>query len=396
MSHPLRRFGVVKILHTSDWHVGRNIRGRSRADEHQAVLAEIAQVARDEAVDAVLVVGDLFDVAAPTAEAERIVYSALLELAATGATVVVLAGNHDSDRRLQAIEPLLDLGNVVTRPVFRRPDDGGVVELVSRDGTERAKLAVLPFLSQRYVVSATDLMGFDADEHGQAYDQRVRLLVGALTAGFGPDTINLVAAHLTVGGGVLGGGERSAHTVFEYEVGALAFPSSAQYVALGHLHRRQQVQGPGQIHYCGSPLQLDFGETSDIKCVVVVDVKVGLPAEVRDVWLRSGRRLRVLAGTLDDLRALAGTTGDDWLKLVVRDTPRVGLADDLRDLFPHAVDVVVERAEQAGRTSDRPSIAGRAPGDLFGDFLRERGEPDEQVLHLFAELLDELESSGVD
>lgn len=386
----------MKILHTSDWHVGRQIRGRSRADEHQAVLAEIAGIARDEAVDAVLVVGDLFDTAAPTAEAERIVYSALLELAATGATVVVLAGNHDSDRRLQAIEPLLELGRVVTRPVFRRPDEGGVVELTSRDGSERAKLAVLPFLSQRYVVTAADLMGFDADEHGQAYDQRVRQLVKALCAGFGPDTVNLVAAHLTVGGGVLGGGERSAHTVFEYEVGPLAFPTSAQYVALGHLHRRQQVQGPGQLHYCGSPLQLDFGETSDIKCVVVVDVHPGLPAEVRDVCLRSGRRLRTLAGTVDDLRSAAGTTGDDWLKLVVRDTPRVGLADDLRELFPHAVDVVVERPEQAARPSERPSIAGRAPADLFGDFLRERGEPDPAVLGLFSELLDQLETAEVD
>jgi exonuclease SbcD len=385
----------VKILHTSDWHVGRQLRGRSRADEHVAVLAEIAQVARDEAVDAVLVVGDLFDTAAPTPEAERIVYTALLELAATGATVVVLSGNHDSDRRLQAIEPLLALGNVVTRPVFRRPDDGGVVELTSRDGTERAKLAVLPFLSQRFVVSAADLMGFDADEHGQAYDQRVRQLVGALTAGFGPDTINLVAAHLTVGGGVLGGGERAAHTVFEYEVGALAFPAAAQYVALGHLHRRQQVAGPGQLHYCGSPLQLDFGETSDIKCVVVVDVHPGLPAEVRDVCLRSGRRLRMLKGTVDDLQALAGTTGDDWLKLVVRDSTRVGLADDLRELFPHAVDVVVERPEVGGPVPDRPSIAGRSPADLFGDFLRERGEPDEQVLELFAELLDEMSSAEV-
>jgi exonuclease SbcD len=195
-----------------------------------------------------------------------------------------------------------------------------------------------------------------------------------------------------VGGGVLGGGERSAHTVFEYEVGAVAFPTSAQYVALGHLHRRQRVAGPGQLHYCGSPLQLDFGEVSDIKCVVVVDVHPGLPAEVRDVPLRSGRQLRTLTGSLDELQALAGTTGDDWLKIVVRDAPRVGLADDVRELFPHGVDVVIERPPDAARPPARPSIAGRTPAELFGAFLRERGEPDEQVLGLFAELLDELAS----
>src|SRR5215831_1164843 len=123
----------MRFLHTADWHVGRQIRGRSRADEHVAVLAEIASIAADNEVDAVLVPGDLFDSAAPPPEAEQIVYRALLDLAASGATVVVLAGNHDSDRRLQAVEPLLELGRIVTRPVFARPDGGGVVSVVSRD-----------------------------------------------------------------------------------------------------------------------------------------------------------------------------------------------------------------------------------------------------------------------
>ena len=88
----------MRILHTSDWHVGKTIRGRSRADEHIAVLAEIAAIASAEDVDLVLVTGDLFDTAAPTAESERIVYRALLDLAATDATVIVLGGNHDNDR----------------------------------------------------------------------------------------------------------------------------------------------------------------------------------------------------------------------------------------------------------------------------------------------------------
>ncbi|MEY2591749.1 MAG: repair protein SbcD/Mre11, partial [Acidimicrobiaceae bacterium] len=146
----------MRFLHTADWHVGRMLRGRSRAEEHVAVLAEIASIAREQEVDAVLVVGDLFDTAAPTPEAERIVYRALLDLADTGATVIVLAGNHDSERRLQAVEPVLERGRVITRPVFAKPDEGGVVEVVSRDGSERAKVACLPFLSQRYVVKAAD------------------------------------------------------------------------------------------------------------------------------------------------------------------------------------------------------------------------------------------------
>jgi exonuclease SbcD len=385
----------MKILHTSDWHVGRTIRGRSRAEEHVAVLSEIVAIAEAEAVDIVLVVGDLFDSAAPTPESERIVFNALLELAATGAQVIVLAGNHDNDRRLQAVQPLLALGHVVTRPVFARPDAGGVVEVTSRDGAERAKVAVLPFLSQRYVVKAGELMGLDAQDHGQVYDTRVRSLLSALCEGFTADTVNVVAAHLTVGGGRLGGGERAAHTVFEYEVGAVGFPSTAQYVALGHLHRRQQVPGPGQIHYCGSPLALDFGEVADTKGVLVIEAHPATPARVTDVGLTSGRRLRTLSGSLEQLRGLAGTTGNDWLKVVVQEPPRIGLADEVRDLFAECVDVVVEPpsgAEPVARP--RPSRAGLTPAELFGAFLEERGERQAPLTELFAELMEEAEDSS--
>ncbi len=381
----------MKILHTSDWHVGRTIRGRSRADEHVAVLGEIAEVATVEQVDLVVVVGDLFDTAAPGPESEQIVFRALLDLATSGATVVVVAGNHDNGRRLQAVQPLLELGSVVTRAVFARPDEGGLVEVVSRDGTERAQVAMLPFLSQRYVVRATELMGLDAQDHGQLYDQRVRDLLGALTAGFRADTVNLVAAHLSVTGGLTGGGERMAHTIEQYQVGALGFPAAAQYVALGHLHRRQRISGPCPIHYCGSPLQLDFGETTDEKAVLLVEAHPGAPATVVEHRLTSGRRLRNLAGSLAELTALAGTTGDDHLRITVREPPRVGLADEVRERFPHCVDVRIERPE--GSEPGAPPIAtraGRGPAELFGSYLSEQGSADPALVELFGELLEEV------
>jgi exonuclease SbcD len=379
----------MRFLHTGDWHVGRMIRGRSRAEEHVAVLAEIAAIAREQEVDAVLVVGDLFDTAAPTPEAERIVYRALLDLADTGATVIVLAGNHDSERRLQAIEPVLERGLVITRPVFAKPDEGGVVEVVSRDGSERAKVACLPFLSQRYVVKAADLMEQAASDSTQQYAQRMRLLLAALAEGFRDDTVNVIAAHCMVDGATVAGSERTAHTIFEYAVPSVAFPASAHYVALGHLHRQQAVAGPGQIRYCGSPLQLDFGEVADAKGVLIVDAKLGAPADVRPVLLQTGRRLVALEGTLDELRAHAGTTGDAYLKIKVREKSRVGLADEVRELFPDAVDVVVERPEPEGGQRATVSRAGLSPRDLFGAYLTQQGVDDPRLITLFDELLDE-------
>lgn len=384
----------MRILHTSDWHVGRTIRGRSRADEHEAVLAEITGIAEAERVDLVLIAGDQFDSAAPAPEAERIVYRALLDLADAGAQVVVVAGNHDHAHRLAAVAPLLTARGIQTGATLRASEDGGV-RTVSTRGGERARIALVPFLSQRKLVRATDLMALDADQHAGRYDAGVRHVVGRLVEAFAPDTVNLVVAHLMVAGGMLGGGEREAHTIFDYAVSARAFPASAHYVALGHLHRPQRIPAACPVYYSGSPLQLDFGETGDEKAVLLVDARPGVPAEVRTVPLKSGRRLRTVRGTLDELEARAGEQGDDHLRVVVRGQARAGLADDVRSWFPEAVEVVVESPD-ATRAEGRPARLGRSPHELFAEYLAEQGADDERVRALFAELLDEEGTSASD
>ena len=376
----------MRLLHTSDWHVGKLVRGQSRADEHRAVLAEIAQIAGDEAVDVVLVAGDLFETAAPGPESEGIVYRALLDLAQV-APVVVVSGNHDNPRRLQAVAPLLSLGRVRLLGHVARPDDGGVVDLDVAGTTLR--LALLPFVSKRGIVRADALMRDDAYELNQAYDERMRGVIAALCGGFQADTVNVVCGHLFAAGGVMGGGERSAHTIMDYSVGGLAFPVTAQYVALGHLHRAQDVPGATRIRYCGSPLQLDFGESNDTKSVTLVDLEPGAPAQVREVPLASGRALRTLTGSMAELEALRGTTGDDLLRVVVTDTRRAGLADEVRSWFPHAVDVIVRVPD-----AERPDRARRAdassPSELFAAYLAESGIDDPRLLPAFEALLEDV------
>jgi DNA repair protein SbcD/Mre11 len=386
----------MRFLHTGDWHVGKAMRGRSRADEHRAVLAEVAAVAEAEQVDAVLVAGDLFDTAAPSADSEQIVYEALLALARTGARVVVVSGNHDNERRLQAVAPLLELGRVTVAASFRRPDEGGVIEVRSRDRAEVARVALLPFLSQRWVVRADELMATAADQQAQAYGERMRLLIQALTVGFEADAVNIVVAHLFAMGGLLGGGEREAQTILDYAVSATAFPANAQYVALGHLHRSQVIAGPCPIRYAGSPLQLDFGETADRKSVLVAEAHPGRPVEIREHPLTAGRRLRTVEGTLEEVLARAGTTGDDYLRVRLREAPRVGLAEAVRERFPDCVDVQVLRPGPPPSTSaDGAAGAGveghrGEPAALFRQYLAAtRGEVDEALAGLFGELVEE-------
>ncbi len=380
----------MRVLHTSDWHVGKAIRGRSRADEHRAVLAEIAQLVLDEQADVVLVAGDLFDTSAPTPEAERIVYRALLDLTATGAHVVVIAGNHDSPQRLAAVKPLLDLTTIHAGASLARPDDGGVLTLCTRGG-EVAKVALLPFLSQRAIVKADDLMRLDPDEHAGRYAERVRQIVAALTAGFEMGTVNMVVAHLAVVGATLGGGERPAHTVFDYVVPPQVFPPTAHYVALGHLHRPQPVPGACPIWYCGSPLQLDFGEARGDNCVLLVDAEPGTPARIRPIPLRAGRRLRTVRGSLAEVAAQRDEVGEDFLRVVLEEPARAGLADEVRALFPNAVDVAVAAEARGNEGEVEWSLASmqRSPHELFGEYLRDSGSEDPAVGALFAELLEE-------
>lgn len=382
----------MRFLHTADWHVGKTLRGRSRADEHRAVLHEIATIADKEAVDAVLVAGDLFETAAPSPESEEIVYQALLALSKEDRPVVVVAGNHDSPRRLKAVRPLLGLAKVHALDEVARPDEGGVLRLKSKSG-EQANIVLLPFVSQRGIVRADALMSEDADQHAAEYAERMARVLKALCADVPCDGgVNLVLAHAMVHGGKMGGGERTAHTVFAYSIPAAAFPSHFHYVALGHLHRPQQIAGACPIYYSGSPLQLDFGETEDAKSVTVIKAIPDKPAEVCDVPLSSGKRLRKVGGTLEEIKRKAAQFDDDFLLVEIHEPQRPGLADEVRQLLPNAVEVRLPKTTANGRTTSDQRQG--SPQDLFHAYLKERNRNDEQVERLFAKLIDDVLQEG--
>lgn len=379
----------MRLLHTADWHVGKAIRGRSRAEEHRAVLDEIVSIARARSVDVALVAGDLYDGATPSAEADDIVYRALLDLAGAVQHVVVVAGNHDNPNRLAAVRPLLELTNVHVTPRIARPADGGILELDIHPG-ERFRAVLLPFVSQRGIVRAEDLMAHDADEHAQKFADRLVQVVGKLCDNMPGDAVNVLVGHAMVHGGVLGGGERSAHTIFDYSIPTTAFPSGLHYVALGHLHRTQELPAACPVHYCGSPLQLDFGEQLDTKSVKVIEARAGRPAKVEEVPLSRGRKLLTLRGSLDAIADRIAQRGDDYLRIELDERPRHGLADEVRELSPNVVDVrIANRTDGDGGKRNGPDPGQADPIALFDQYLKERKEGDTEPLRtLFRALLE--------
>jgi exonuclease SbcD len=382
----------VKVLHTADWHVGKHLRGRrSRLEEHERVLDEIVQVATREGVDLVLVVGDLFDSRTPEPDAQRLVWNTLLSLRATGADVVVVAGNHDDPRAFDAFRSLFAAVGITMVGHPRPPADGGVVALTARDGTP-VRVACLPFASQQLALRARELFELTGAEAVQEYAHTIRLVVEQLATGFDAGAVNLLAVHATVANALHGGGEREAQTIFDYYVPATIFPASAHYVALGHLHRTQEVPAACPAWYCGSPVQVDFGEEHDDKHVLIVEAQPAARATVRKVRLERPDVLRTVRGTLAELAAAAESSGEAWLRVIVREAPRAGLADEVRALLPRALDVRVEPPERPDEPARPAKRLGRSPDELFAEFLAEREVDDQRIVTLFRRLLDETTS----
>jgi DNA repair protein SbcD/Mre11 len=383
----------MKILHTSDWHVGKMLKGRDRFDEHEAVLRSIIETARSDDVDLVLIAGDLFETSAPSPKAQGLVMRALLALREGGRQVVAIAGNHDNANLLDSVyRPVLgELGlHILGTP--KAPDSGGTLHLTTHGG-EQAMIAAMPFLSQRYAVRAAELLLHENAEHALDYARRVADIVRLLTERFTPDSVNIVIAHATLLGGRRGGGERDVQTSFEYEVPSSIFPASAHYAALGHLHRQQEIPAPCPAFYSGSPLAVDFGEEANEPGALLVTARPGARADARRVDITGGRRLKTLRGTLDQVIEQGEQQGDAYLRVILAEKARAGLGDLVREKLPNAVEVQLDDAHRPRpgvHGPDRPSRAGRTPTQLFGDYLAEQEVADERVERMFAQLLEDM------
>jgi exonuclease SbcD len=359
-------------------------------DEYAAALDQVARIAIEARVDAVLLGGDVFDSASPPPEAEKLVFDFLARLLPERIACVVIAGNHDHPKKLAALSSLLEGLRIHVRAEVRPPAEGGVVSLASRDGKEEARVAVVPFVPERKVVDAALVMGPE-DGWYKTYAARVARILECLTSGLGPETVNLVLAHLLIDGARVGTGERALHLGQIYGLTAENLPGNVQYVGLGHLHRPQEVLAPARTLYSGSLLELDFGEAEQDKRVVLVEAHPGRAASIESVPITAGRRLRDVRGTFADLEKQAGELGSDYLRVAIRTQgPVPGLAEQVRDLLPNAVEVTLDYPRTVLESSQAESRA-LPPAELFARFYeRKNGSPPgPELAKLFRDVYEE-------
>ncbi len=371
----------MRFLHTADWHVGKRLRGRSRDDETAAALDQVVQIAADGEVDMVLVAGDVYEHRTVSPEADFLVFDALARLRDTGAKVVIVPGNHDSWQRLEALAKLFTPLGILAVPRVLRPSEGGLVEVTSRDGSEAALVACLPFVPERRFGDAASLFDDRASAYVD-YDAGMGRVIAGMAAGFRTDRVNVLMGHLMIHGARPGGGEQELTIGMTYAVAPARLPATATYAALGHVHRPQSVPAsPCPARFAGSLIQLDFGEVEQHKSVVVVDAVPGKPPAIEEVLITAGRRLVDVEGSLDEVLAKAEALAGAYLRVHVRtDGPVPGLADRVREVCPDAiwVEPVYERVEH-----ERPDagMSSLAPREQFLHYYRHaHGADPEQAL----------------
>lgn len=278
----------MRILHTADWHLGRTLEGRNRLPEQERFIDELVDIVDKEKVDVILMAGDAFDSVNPPAAAEQLFYESLARLSDKGRRpVVVIAGNHDHPDRISAAANLvrdyeiilLGLPTATVQPIHV--------------GTchETMMLAALPYPSESRLA---ELLSESNEELllREKYDERIRGLFAAMSASFSPHTVNIAMSHIYVAGGSISDSERPIEVGGAYTVSAASLPKDAQYIALGHLHRPQNVKRASTIaRYSGSPLAYSFSEAGYTKSVTVVDVSPGKEAVVSEIPLSSGKPL---------------------------------------------------------------------------------------------------------
>ena len=363
----------MRILHTSDWHIGKKIGRFDRSEEYRKVIADVVAVAEDEGVDLVVHSGDLFDRPVPPIDSLREGLTGLVQLTDGGRRpVVAIAGNHDSPSLFDTLAPFLEHQNVHLVGEVKAPHDGGVLDLLTPGG--RAVVSCFPFLREGRTFNAWLPYETHYNKYAAKLSSICRGYAGRAWDVAGGTAVTVLVAHFLVGGARVHGhgaprGERELHMGEAYAATPQAIPSTLHYVALGHIHAPQPA--PGALvpaEYAGSLLQLDFGEAGEAKRVVIVDAEPNLPARITSVPVRQVRPLLRPRGTWDELLA-DHDIEDAYLDLtVVTDGPDPGLADRARDQFPYLVKV---RAEYPRSEPDRPSREGRGLVDLYSDFYQQ-------------------------
>lgn len=377
----------MKILHTSDWHIGRSLHGRKRYDEYEAFLGWLAKLIEDENIDVLLVAGDVFDNSTPSNRAQEIYYRFLNRLAASANRhVVVTAGNHDSPSFLNAPRELLRFLDIHVVGCASESAQDELITIFGADNEPQLIICAVPYLRDRDIRTA---------EAGESLEDKENKIIEGIKSHYRKlyeaaeekrallnKPVPVIAmGHLYTAGGktVDGDGVRELYIGTLLHVGTDVFPESIDYLALGHLHIPQKVGGSDFIRYSGSPLPIGFGEAMHEKSVAIVEFSDKQPV-VKTSPVPCFQELKSIKGDLKtiikNIEDLKSKKSSAWLEIVYEGDE---IAANLRELIDEAVagssleilrvknNMIIERVLE--RINDNETLDDLDVYDVFGRCL---------------------------
>ena len=359
----------MRILHTSDWHLGRQFHGQSMEDDHAVILDQVYGALIEHRPDVLIIAGDIFDRASPPRRAVSQFNEFVRRVASnTTAAIVLIAGNHDSGDRIDAMSLMADTG----RALIRGPLVSDEKPLIIHDEFGPVTFSALPF---GYEYEARECFGQDEIS---CPEDVMRKQVASAKANLPDNARWVIVAHAFVVGASPSDSERKlARVVGGIETVPSKVFDGADYVALGHLHRPQTAGGE-HIRYSGSPLAFGFDEHDHSKSMTLVDIGEAGDCTASELALTPKRQVRVLRGKLEELLATGKPSGD-FIKIVLTNESRlIDPMKQIRSLYPNTSALIYERQEKEHKMDEveHASTALTRPEDVISAFLTHvRGDP---------------------
>ena len=353
----------MKLVHLSDLHMGKRVNEFNMIEDQAFILRQITDVIRQEAPDAVLIAGDVYDKPVPSTEAVQLFDDFLCRLAEREVPVFIISGNHDSPDRIAFAARLIARSGVHLSPVY----SGAVEPITLRDAFGEVNIYMLPFIKPAHVRRCFP------DEHIDSYTDALWIAVNSLGMDMGVRNVLLTHQFVT-------GAERSESE--EISVGGADNVDAGvfdgiDYVALGHLHTPQNVGSP-RIRYCGSPLKYSFSEAGREKSVTVAELGPKGSLTVRAVPLLPRRDLREIRGSYMELTArdnYAGTNTDDYMHITLTDEDDIpDVIGKLRVIYPNLmrIDYDNRRTRAGGAVGAAEEVERKTPLELFRELFEKQ------------------------
>lgn len=404
----------MRTLHTSDWHLGKNLEGFSRMDEQELFLNDLVELVKEKNVDVIIIAGDIYDSANPPARAEKMFYDTLKKLSSNGERLtLVIAGNHDNPERLVAAGPLardhgiimlgtpktvVDVGEYGRHKVVEAGE--GYVE-IEMNG-ERAVILSVPYPSEKRL---NEVLYGSMDEEWdrlKSYSDRIKQLFEQLSLKFRDDTINICVSHLFAMGSEEAGSEKNVMLGGSFIVDGRCFPQKAQYVALGHIHKPQIVPGTNKkARYAGSPIHYNKKEVSFIKKCFIVDLKANEECSIEEVDLKVYKPIEVWK--CENIEAAIemcekNKDKDCWVYLEI-ETDRYLREDEIKQMKTYKKDILEITPiikNQKNEEININSFSEKSFEEVFKEFYtKERQvEPQEEVVEMLMSILQEDENEA--